>query len=117
MHLQGVGSSSEKWGSGQHLRQEEQVRHCGAVRPDEDGGVLEERNLLLEVHALDVHHAHHGITPLAHDARLHLLHVQDVASHLVGPVHYGHHRRLHWSLDATASTGSQMPQECNAMRT
>ena len=42
-----------------HLRKEEQVSHGSTMGPDQNGGVLEEGNLLPQVHALYMDHPHH----------------------------------------------------------
>ena len=62
--------------------------------PDQDGGVLEQRNLLLEVCTINVNHLDFTARPFGSDVGLQLLYIQDVTAHLVRSVHYGHPQRL-----------------------
>ena len=55
-----------------YLWKKQQICHGCSVSPDEDGGLLEEGNLVVQVQALQVHNLHHTVGPLLQDARLHL---------------------------------------------
>jgi len=61
-----------------YLWKKQQIRHGCSVSPDEDGGLLEEGNLVVQVQALQVHNLHHTVGPLLQDARLHLSCIQQV---------------------------------------
>ena len=76
-----------------HLWQEEQVCHGGTMSPNEDGGVLEHRNLVLEVQPLNMHHLHHTARPLGQHTCLQLPYVQYMAPCPVGSVHNRHCQR------------------------
>lgn len=78
-----------------HLWQEEQVCHGSTMSPNEDGGVLEHSDLLIEVQPLDVHHLHHTARPLGQHTGLQLPYVQNVPPCLVGSIHNGH---CQWAL-------------------
>lgn len=89
-----------------HPRQEEDVGHGGAMRPDVDRAVPDHGRLLPQ-RALEVHHLHHHPprSRLSHggqgqDVVLNGLRVQQRPPRLVVPVHYGDAdrvgRRLGW---------------------
>ena len=84
-----------------YLRKKQQICHGCSVSPDEDGGLLEEGNLVAQVQALQVHNLHHTVGPLLQDARLHLSCIQQVPPCLVRPVHNCH---PHWLLTGLQCT-------------
>ena len=78
------------------------------MRPDEDGSMLEESDLLTQVHAFYVNYPHHTFRPLGLDFGLQLLYIQDVAARLVGPVHYGDGQGVHGCLCNQHSSSSAL---------
>ena len=84
-----------------YLWKKQQICHGCSVSPDEDGGLLEEGNLVVQVQALQVHNLHHTVGPLLQDARLHLSCIQQVPPCLVRPVHNCH---PHWRLTGLQCT-------------
>ncbi len=84
-----------------YLWKKQQICHGCSVSPDEDGGLLKEGNLVVQVQALQVHNLHHTVGPLLQDARLHLCCIQQVPPCLVRPTHNCH---SHWRLTGLQCT-------------
>lgn len=81
------------------------------MSPDEDGGLLEEGNLLVQVQTLQVHNLHHTVGPLAQDARLQLPSIQQVPPCLVRPIYNCHSDWLLTGLQCTSLPSHSMLHE------